>query len=182
MEQFFGRMIRAMRLEPALYEEVEADRGATGQALGVVALSSLAAGIGGLGHDAPFGLVIGIVSAMLGWIVWAGMIYLVGTKLLPEPTTQTDVGELLRTTGFAAAPGVLRVAGGIPFLGGAVSLVAAVWMLVAFVIAVRQALDYSGTGRAVLVCVIGMVAYVAIIGVSTAVLLALAGGAAALAS
>lgn len=181
MEAFVGRMIRAMRLEPALYEEVEADRTATGQALGVVALSSLAAGIGGVGAGGLFGPLVAMASAMLGWAVWAGMIYLVGTKLLPEPTTQSDVGELLRTTGFAAAPGVLRVVGGIPVLGWAVSLIASVWMLVAFVIAVRQALDYSSTGRAVLVCAIGMIAYIGIILVSTTILVALAGGAAALA-
>jgi hypothetical protein len=45
----------------------------------------------------------------------------------------------------------------IPGLNVIVNLVAGVWMLVAMVVAVRQALDYSSTGRAVGVCIIGWI-------------------------
>jgi hypothetical protein len=89
--------------------------------------------------------------------VWAFLTYLIGTRLLPEPQTRADVGELLRTIGFSSSPGLIRVLGIIPFMRGFVFLLAAAWMLAAMVIAVRQALDYQSTLRAVGVCVIGWV-------------------------
>jgi hypothetical protein len=98
---------------------------------------------------------LGTLSALLGWAVWAAITYFVGTRLLPEPQTKADYGELLRTIGFASAPGIIRILGIIPGLMGIVFLVAGVWMLVAMVIAVRQALDYHSTARAVGVCLIG---------------------------
>jgi hypothetical protein len=154
MASFVARMVGAARLDPATYEEVEADKTATGQAMGVVALSSLAAGIGGLGAGEQ-GFLGGLIVGLMGWVIWAFLTWIIGTKLLPEPSTQSDMGELLRTLGFASAPGFLRVFGWVPIVGGFLTMAALVWMLVATVIAVRQALDYTSTGRAVLVCVIG---------------------------
>ena len=154
-EQLIRRMIRAARLEPALYEEVEADEGALEQALFVVLISSLAAGIGGLRVAGLAGLIVGVIGALLGWVVWAGIVYVIGTKLLPGHKTQTDMPELLRTLGFASAPGVIRVLGIIPGLGALTAFIASLWSLVAMVIAVRQALDYDSTVQAVMVCVIG---------------------------
>jgi len=154
------RIIRAARLESAVYEEVEADRSATWQALGLVLLSGLAAGIGMLGHSnsVPF-VLVNIVVALLGWVIWAAMTYWIGTRIMPEPQTQSDMGELLRTTGFASGPGLIRVFGALPDviepLHKLLYLIASIWMLVAMVIAVRQALDYSSTWRAVGVCLIG---------------------------
>jgi hypothetical protein len=98
----------------------------------------------------------------VGWFIWAGLTFLIGTKILPEPQTKADLGELLRTIGFSASPGVLRIFGMIPLLGGLIALAASVWMLVAMIVAVRQALDYTSTGRAVGVCVIGWLVQVAI--------------------
>jgi hypothetical protein len=155
MASFISRMVRAARLEARVYEEVEADTGAMGQALGVVLLSSIAAGLGNFVRGGLSGLILGTVTALLGWYVWAYLIYLIGAKLLPAPQTQTSHGELLRTLGFASAPGVLRVVGVLPGLTGAAFLVAALWMLITTVIAVRQALDYESTARAVGVCLIG---------------------------
>ncbi len=160
MSSLQDRMIRAAKLDVSLYEEVEADTGATSQALKVVLLSSVAAGIGSLFYVGFSGLVFSVLAAVIGWFLWALTTYFVGTRLLPEPQTKADLGELLRTTGFAQAPGIIRVAGIVPFFGMLVNLVAFVWMLVAMVIAVRQALDYSSTGRAVAVCVIGAIAYI----------------------
>ena len=154
MASFGARIIGAARLDPATYEEVEADRTATGQAMGVVALSSLASGIGGIAGGEQ-GFIGGLIVGLLGWVVWAFLTWIIGTKLLPEPSTQSDMGELLRTLGFASGPGLLRVFGWVPILGGFLTMAALVWMLVATVIAVRQALDYTSTGRAVLVCIIG---------------------------
>ena len=117
MASFVARMVGAARLDPAMYEEVEADRTATGQALAVVALSSLASGIGGIAAGEQ-GFIGGLIVGLVGWVVWAFLTWIIGTKLLPEPTTQSDMGELLRTLGFASAPGFLRVFGWIPVLGG----------------------------------------------------------------
>ena len=157
MSVFTDRMIRAARLDVNLYEEVEADKQATGQAMGVVVLASLANGIGSLGTTGINGLVIGTLVALISWYVWAFITFYVGTRVLPEPQTRADYGELLRTIGFSSSPGLLRILMIIPGLATIVYVVSGVWMLVAFVIAVRQALDYHSTLRAVGVCVIGWV-------------------------
>ena len=158
MASFTNRIIRAAKLDVNLYEEVEADRGALGQAMGVVVLSSIAAGIGGFERAGVGGIITGTIGALIAWYVWAYITYFVGTRLLPEPQTQADPGELLRTIGFSSSPGLIRVLGIIPGLAVVVFFAASVWMLIAMVIAVRQALDYKSTLRAVGVCAIGWVA------------------------
>ena len=163
MASFQDRIMRAAKLDVQLYEEVEADKGAMGQAMAVVILSSIAGGIGtpaGLGLG---GILVGTIAALVAWYIWAFLTYLIGTKLLPEPQTKADVGELLRTIGFSSSPGFIRVLGIIPFLRGIVFLVAGVWMLVAMIIAVRQALDYQSNLRAVGVCIIGWIAQAAVL-------------------
>jgi len=150
-------MIRAAKLDVNLYEEVEADKGALSQAMGVVILSGVAAGVGSIGSAGIAGILTGTIAALIGWFIWAYITYIVGTKLLPQPQTKADYGELLRTIGFASSPGLLRVFGIIPVLAGIAFIAASVWMLIAMVIAVRQALDYTSTLRAVGVCVIGWI-------------------------
>jgi hypothetical protein len=159
MADLTARMTRAAKLEISLYEEVEADEGALGQATLVVVLSSVAAGIGAISQVGFGGLIWGTVSALIGWYIWAFLTYIIGTKALPTPDTSATYGELLRTIGFSSSPGVIRVLGIIPGLGIVSSLVASIWMLIAMVIAVRQALDYTSTWRAVAVCVIGFIVY-----------------------
>jgi hypothetical protein len=159
------RMLRAAKLDVQLYEEVEHDEGALSQATIVVILSALAAGIGSLGVGSLAGLVSTTLAALLGWYVWAFLTYYIGTRLLPEPQTEADYGQLLRTIGFASAPGLIRVVGIIPGLGAIVFAIAGVWMLIAMVIAVRQALDYTNTWRSVGVCLIGWVVQGVIIGI-----------------
>ena len=154
-----GRMIRAAKLDVDLYEEVEADQGALGQAMVVVVLSSAAAGIGSFGQGGLGGMLIAMALAIVGWYIWAYITYFIGTKLLPEPQTKADHSELLRTIGFSSSPGLIRVLGIIPGLAEIVFLVASIWMLTAMVIAVRQALDYVSTWRAVGVCVIGWIVH-----------------------
>ncbi len=163
MASIQDRMIRAAKLDVQLYEEVEADRDALGQAVTVVVLSAVAAGIGSLGTGSLTGIVVGTIAALVGWLVWAFLTYFIGTRLLPEPQTRADYSEMLRTIGFASSPGVVRVLGIIPGLGGFIFFVAGVWMLVAMVIAVRQALDYTSTARAVGVCLIGWLAQLLIL-------------------
>ena len=164
MPSLKDRMIRAAKLDVRLYEEVEADQGAMTQAMTVVILSALAAGIGSA-NVGLLGMVISTIAALIGWYVWAFLTYFIGTKFLAEPQTRADHRELLRTIGFSSAPGLIRVFGIIPGLRTLLFLVAGIWMLVAMVIAVRQALDYTSTGRAIGVCVIGWVVQGLILGV-----------------
>jgi hypothetical protein len=154
---FLQRLVGAAALDAAIYEEVEADTGATGQALTVVVASSLAAGLGAhawggttFANVAFFGLV-----SLLGWAAWAILTFEIGARVLPQPQTRVDVGQLLRTTGFASTPGLLRVFGLLPGVTTPVFVITALWMLAAMVVAVRQALDFESTGRAIAVCVLG---------------------------
>jgi hypothetical protein len=167
MASFTDRLVGAAKLDAATYEEVEADTTAMGQALGVVLLAAGAAGIGAIRGGSPGALVATVVLSLIGWVVWALMTFVIGTKVLPEPQTNADLNQLLRTTAFAQAPGILRVAGIIPFLGALVNFLIAIWMLVAMVVAVRQALDYTSTMRAVGVCLIGWVVYLVIVMILT---------------
>ena len=155
---FPQRAIGAARLEVPVFEEIEADRTATGQALIVVVASSLAAGIGLTSSLLNAPVLHRVMLALLLWLFWAISTYIVGVYLMPEPQTDTSVGELLRTIGFAASPGILRILGMVPGIGGTIYVISTIWMLVAMVIAIRQALDYKSTTRAVVVCVItGMI-------------------------
>ena len=142
--QYINRIIRACKLDVNLYEEVEADKSATFQAAGVGALS--------LGTS---NFLMAPLLALVSWFVWAYLVYFIGVKFFPEPTTEADHGQLLRTIGFSSAPGLIRVFGIIPNLMNIAFIAAAIWMLVAMVIAVRQALDYKSTWRAVGVVVTG---------------------------
>jgi hypothetical protein len=157
MTNFKDRIIRAAKLDIDVYEEVEADKGAMGQAMGVVVLSSVAAGVGSIAVGGLSEILMGTLLALVAWYIWAYLTYFIGTKFLPEPQTKADHGELLRTIGFSSSPGLIRVLGIIPGLRAVVFIVASIWMLVAMIIAVRQALDYESTLRAVGVCVIGWI-------------------------
>jgi len=164
MANITNRMIRAAKLDSHVYEEVEADKSSMRQAVAVILMSSLAAGIATVGRGGISGIFIGAIGALGSWYIWAYLTYFIGTKLFPEPQTRADHGELLRTLGFASAPGIIRVVGIIPALSNTVFSVAAIWMLIATVIAVRQALDYKSTLRAVLVCLVGWLVQALILG------------------
>ncbi len=157
MHSYINRIVRAAKLDVNLYEEVEADKGAMGQAMGVVVLSSIAAGIGTIGTIGVKGIIIGAIIALIAWYAWAYITYFVGAKILPEPQTKAHPGELLRTIGFASSPGLIRVLAVIPGIAGIIFLITSIWMLIAMVIAVKQALDYQSTLRAIGVCIIGWV-------------------------
>ena len=165
MSSFNDRLIGAAKLDVKIYEEVEADSGALNQAMAVVVLSSLAGGIGITGTAGGKGIVVGAFIALISWFVWAYLTYIIGTKILPEPQTKADLGELLRTIGFSSSPGIIRILGIIPGLGGIIFVVAGIWMLVAMIIAIRQALDYQSTWRAVGVCIIGWIIQGLIMGI-----------------
>jgi hypothetical protein len=147
------RAIGAARLDIPTYEEVEADRNATGQAAIVVAVAAVCSAIGSMGHGTS-GMVGGLIMAIIGWLVWSGVTYLIGTMFFGGTA---DWGELLRTIGFAQAPGVFYILGIIPILGGLVRFAVMIWILVAGIVAIRQALDVS-TGKAVLTAIVGWLA------------------------
>lgn len=157
MRSFIQRAVGASLLDRRVYEDVEADRGATGQAVAVVLLSSAGGGIAAaaLGAQTLTDVVTGILASLIGWIAWAVLTYVIGTRFLPEPQTRADTGELLRTLGFASAPGILRFFAIVPVVGLPLYGLTWIWMLVTTVVAVRQALDYTSTGRAIAVCILG---------------------------
>lgn len=160
MASFTERIVGAARLDVKTYEEVEGDQTALPQAMAVVVLSALAAGIGASMSFGIRGLIGMTVVSLVAWLIWAALTWVIGTKLMPEPTTHADLGQMLRTIGFAATPGLASVLGIVPILGWIVPFIVWVWSIAAMVVAVRQALDYSSTGRAIAVCLIGWVANV----------------------
>ena len=171
MTTFIRRVLGVLGLDATTFEEVEADRTATRSAMLVVILASIGAGIGnaGIGTAAAPAIVYGTAASLLAWATWAALIYYLGTRVMPEATTRADLGQVLRTLGFAAAPGMFRafeVFGGTRWI---VLPIASVWMVVAMTIGVRQALDYTTTSRAVALAVLG---WVVLVGVAAVVGLA----------
>ncbi len=154
---FLQRMLGAAKLDISTYEEVEHDLDATGQAAGVVVLVAICAAVGGASQGQG-GIIGRPVAELLGWLVWSGVTYLIGTRLFDGRATW---GELLRTIGFAKSPGVLFLFGGLPVLGGLVGAGVSIWMLFAGLIAIRQALDVT-TGQALITAFLGWLAGVAI--------------------
>ena len=152
MATIVQRMQGAAMLSIPTYEEVEHDHTATGQAAAVVAIVAVAQAIGSIGQGGS--TILGSLFAQLfGWALWAGITYFVGTRLFRGTA---DWGELLRTLGFSQAPGVLYVLGFIPLLGGLIRFAVGIWVAIAGVIAVRQALDIT-TGKAVLTVLISLI-------------------------
>ncbi len=152
---FGDRLLGAVKLDPNVFEEVEHDLDAVGQAAGVVALAGIAQGLGAI-HVSGLGAVFaGLFASFAAWIIATAIVWAVGVKIFEH---SSDFAELLRTLGFAWAPQILLVLGVIPLgpLGGLLWLGVLVLVLAAFVIAARQALDVT-SGRAVLICVLAVV-------------------------
>jgi hypothetical protein len=161
---FGDRVVGAMKLDANAFEDVERDTTAIGQSVTVIVLAAAAAGIGGIWAGGLSGIVSGAVMSLIGFLVWSLIIWIVGTKVMPEPATKADYPETFRVLGFAAAPGlasVLTIVGVVPILGWLLAffiwLLIWVWQCAAMVVAVRQVLDYSTVGKAVIVVLIGFV-------------------------
>ena len=159
---FADRVKGVLLLDVKTFEEIEADTTANAQALLVVVAASLVAGLGAGINLGVIGLLRETIGALVGWVMWAGVTWVIGSKLLPEPQTHTDMGELLRVIGFAYAPQLFAFFAFIPFLGGVISTIVACWLLAATILAVRQALDYVSTLRAAAVVLIGWLIFVVI--------------------
>ena len=159
------RMIGAALLRTGTYEEVESDTSATLQAMLVVVVVSLASGVGNVGVGGFMALVFGVLASLAGWSFWAWITYFVGTKILTTPATHANWGQLARTLGYAQTPGLFKVFGFLPGIGPVIFFLASIWQLVATVVAIRQALDYTSTWRAIAVAVIGFIGFAVVTGI-----------------
>jgi hypothetical protein len=162
MASLSERMMGAMKADVKTFQEIEADPNAMGQAITVIAIAAVASLIGNIFRQ---GLTFGLISLVLtfaGYALWTVAIVLIGTKLMPEPSTKADFQEGFRVIGFTASPGVFNVLAIIPFLGPLIGFLISIWMLVIGVVAVREVLDYSNTGRAIIVCLIAFCIYVVV--------------------
>jgi hypothetical protein len=162
MASFRDRVVGALRLQVTTFEEVEHDTTATGQAAAVVVLASISSGIAFIWYGGLTGVISNAVWALVSWALFAGLVWIIGTKVLPGRNTEADVGQLLRTMGFAQAPGLLACIGIIPLLGWFIWFGIVVWAIAATVVAVRQALDYEDTLRAVAAVVLAFILAVVI--------------------
>ena len=159
-----SRMMRAAALDRHLYEEVEADSSAIVQAIAIVVLVSIVRGISTLGEsdNVVSGIGLGVAGGLVSWSIWAFLTYIIGVKLLSAQTTSSSWGELARVTGFAQTPGLLFILVLVPVVGQFLAVPVLIWQLLAMVVGIRQALDYTSTLRAVAVVLIGFVVVVII--------------------
>jgi hypothetical protein len=158
MTLYLYRLMGAATLDGGMYESIEADRGTTVQDANTVLLASLAAGIGASGWYGadPFTLVAVSVVACAVWVGWAVLIFHIGTRVLPSSSTRVTLDELLRTTGFSAAPGLLLAVAVVHGMRVPVFVATGLWMLATMVVAVQHALDYASAWRALAVCLVAM--------------------------
>ena len=154
MADLTGRMIGAMQADVKTFTELEADPNAMGQAVTVIVIAAVASLVGNIFRAGIVSGVIGLIGSLLAYALFSLMVFLLGTKVMPEPATKADFNETFRVVGFAAAPGVFNVLAIVPYLGPLISLLVGLWSLVIAVVAVREVLDYSNTGRAIIVCLI----------------------------
>ena len=157
MASFGERVVGAMRLDANTFEEIERDPTAIGQAVGVIVLSAVSTGLGNMFRGGVSGILGQVLIALIGYAVWAVLVWIIGTKVMPDPDTKADFAETFRVIGFAAAPGILGIVSIIPLLGYLVLLVLWLWQLAAMVVAVKAVLDYNTIGKAVIVVVIGFI-------------------------
>jgi hypothetical protein len=151
------RMIQAARLDVAFYERVEEDPRHTREAFLVVLLAAVLSAAGtALAYpgDGLGSAVTGVLGTVFAWIMWAGITLWIGTHLTRGPETRSSMGEMLRVLGYAHTPQILIVFVFIPVFGPILALVATLWSLLAGVVAIRQALDFTTT-RALFTVLIG---------------------------
>jgi hypothetical protein len=159
MTKYIDRIIRVVKLDAEVYKQLAGDKSTTLQGLTVVVLSSMAGGFGFIFRFGPGGIFIGFLMTLLGWLAWFLCILLIGGKVLAEPLTSGVPGPVLRTTGFASAPGLFRVLGIIPLLSNFINLLVSFWLLVTMTMAARYALGYQSRVRALMVGSIGWIAH-----------------------
>jgi hypothetical protein len=166
---FGERVIGALKLDANTFEDIERDPSAMGQAVGVIAISAVASGLANVWYGGISGIILGLITSLIGYALWATVVWVVGTKLMPDPATKADFAETFRVLGFAAAPGVLAIITIIPLLGWLLMVIVYpviwLWSMAIMVIGVRQVLDYTDTFKAVIVVIIGFVVYLVFWGI-----------------
>lgn len=158
-DSFIERLIGAAKLNPRIYREVEYDPHALWQSFVVVMLASAGTWIGVTGRIRLSGILFAAAIGLIGWVIWTSTVYVIGVKLLPQAQTKATWGQLLHTTGFATGPGIISALGIFPSLTGFAPFITDLWILTAFVVAARRALDYDSTWRALAVCFMGWCVY-----------------------
>jgi hypothetical protein len=160
MRLYFKRFFQAARLDVSLYQEVVADPRLLNQAWITVLLYAMLAAWGSFGRAGAVGSNIGMISALIGWYIWAFSSYFIATRMLRGGSAEPQRAErkaVIRSMGFACAPGVIQILGIIPSLGIAVLLLSSIWMMVAATIAIKEALNFESTARAAGACIIGWI-------------------------
>ena len=157
MNLFLNRLFRAAKLDAGLYREVIADTGTMFQAMMAVFIYCAASAYGGFGRAGVAGINFGLMTTLLGWYVWAFSAYFVSRRLFPEAETKGDRKAVLRAMGFASSPGLIRLLGLIPDFVGVSLLIASIWMFLAAVVAIKQAMNYKSIYRAAGACAIGWI-------------------------
>jgi hypothetical protein len=160
---FGERVVGALKLDVNTFEDIERDPSAMGQAIGIIALAAAANGVANIFYGGISGIVVGVLTSLIGYALWATVVWAVGTKLMPDPATKADFPEAFRVIAFAASPGLLAIVTIIPLLGWLLMVIVWpiiwLWSMAIMVVATRQVLDYTDTFKAVIVVVIGFVLY-----------------------
>lgn len=158
---FGERVVGALKLDANTFEDIERDPTAMGQAIGVIGISALASGLANIVYGGITGIVFGFIMGLIGYVLWTVVVWIVGTKLMPDPATKADFAETFRTIAFAAVPSWIMIVTIIPLLGWLLVFILTpitwLWSMAIMVVAVRQVLDYTDTMKAVIVVIIGFV-------------------------
>ena len=157
MASFGERVIGAMKLDANTFEEIERDPTAMSQTVGVIALAAVSAGIGNIWYGGITGIVMQTIIMLIQYAIWALMVWVIGTKLMPDPATKADLPETFRVIGFAAAPWLLGIITIIPLLGWLIMFLLWIWSIAVMVVAVKQVLDYNDYAKPAIVVVIAFV-------------------------
>jgi hypothetical protein len=152
-----ARAIGVAKLDEPTYEAIEHDEKATEQAAVIVAVVAIAGGIGAIAEGGVLGLIGGVIGGIAGWLLFAAVAYVVGTRLLPAAGTEATWYQLLRCMGYAQIPNVLSIFNILGDFGAIIGFVGSVWALVTAVIGLRVALEVS-TGRAIAIGLISAIA------------------------
>ncbi len=162
-DSLVGRMAGVARLQPEVYRRILSDPSADRQALLVVILSGLCAGLGILDQVGPEGVLIGTLLLVVLWYFLAWFVRWLGPKFFSEPE-MTIPGQkaLLRVLGFVNAPGILRILAVFLNIAPVIYVIVITWILASTVLAVRLAFGYEKIWHAVVVTLLGWFAQVLI--------------------
>ncbi|MFH1414945.1 MAG: hypothetical protein ABIH89_02530 [Elusimicrobiota bacterium] len=157
MKQLIARILRVLKLEDELYREVESVPDAISEAVIIVIISSIAAGIGSLGKIGLTGIIIITLGSLVNWIIWAFLVYFIATNIIRGSRVYLSQGDFLRVVGFASAPGIIRILALLPGMYYIVHIIAHLWMIASMIVAVREVFMFEKTSGAVKVSIVGWV-------------------------